>query len=50
MKKNYIKPLSCPVDVVPGYVLMASAEIDASGQDYNDPYPLTQGEFDDIFS
>lgn len=47
MRFNYLKPKAEPVELLPSCVLLAS--MNGTGADYDEPYELTDSEFDSIF-
>lgn len=49
MKKKYLIPDSCPVEMTPEYMLAASQSVGGTGQDYSDPTTVTEADFNLIF-
>lgn len=47
MKKYYLKPEAEPVELFPAFMLLAS--INGTGADFDEPYEMTDDDFNSIF-
>ena len=49
MKKKYINPQACELEMLPLFMLAQSSSVDGTGTNFEDPIIVSDGDFNSMF-